>query len=344
MFTLTFIVSVTNIFSQNLDEEIGFIFVKAEYLYETSRYEDAIVQYNLVIIKDPKYKDALLKRATLKYKLAAYKGAKLDAMQAIDLLGISGSAASILAKAEFGMNQLDLALNNISAAIALVPDDAENYELRAKIYEMQGQMIKACGDLEKAILSGSVTAEAKARSLCGYVKNQTPVNIIPTSNVQNNQNTETAEVVTPVQGAEISQQTQNEEQRKSESDQGTIPEENPITEATEDETIPKEDNFISALDIDDDLIIEIYGQGLGRRKTTEIPSILILSDDDGTVSVDICVSHNGEVIKAEFNPGLSSIAKKSLVSLAIRKAKEFSFESALYPVQCGVMVFKIKGS
>lgn len=43
--------------AQVLDEETGFIFVKAEYLFETGRYDEAITQYNAVIAKDPKYKN-----------------------------------------------------------------------------------------------------------------------------------------------------------------------------------------------------------------------------------------------------------------------------------------------
>ena len=74
------------------------------------------------------------------------------------------------------------------------------------------------------------------------------------------------------------------------------------------------------------------------------PNILILSDTDGTVSVDICVNKRGKVESAEFNSKLSTIATKSLVSLAIRKAKDFWFESNDYKEQCGVIMFKITGS
>jgi hypothetical protein len=49
------------------------------------------------------------------------------------------------------------------------------------------------------------------------------------------------------------------------------------------------------------------------------------------------------VIKAEFNSRLSTIAKKSLVSLAMRKAREFEFSASSYDMQCGLMIFEIKG-
>jgi len=96
--------------------------------------------------------------------------------------------------------------------------------------------------------------------------------------------------------------------------------------------------------IDEDLTLIIRGEGLGKRKVLDQPNILILSDEDGTVAIDICVNKRGKVESAEFNTKLSTIAKKSLVSLSIRKAKDFWFEKNDYKEQCGVIMFKIKGS
>ena len=108
--------------------------------------------------------------------------------------------------------------------------------------------------------------------------------------------------------------------------------------------MPEEDNTPNEIEIDEDLILVIRGQGLGKRKILDQPNILILSDEDGVVSVDICVNKRGKVESAEFNSKLSTIAKKSLVSLAIRKSKDFWFEKNDYKEQCGVIMFKIKGS
>ncbi|MBK9687343.1 MAG: hypothetical protein IPO65_06140 [Saprospiraceae bacterium] len=42
--------------AQPLDEEIGFKLVKAEYLINTERFEDAIKELNAVILENPNYK------------------------------------------------------------------------------------------------------------------------------------------------------------------------------------------------------------------------------------------------------------------------------------------------
>ncbi|MBP6447889.1 MAG: hypothetical protein KA341_13880, partial [Saprospiraceae bacterium] len=48
----------SSLIGQALDEETGFIYVKAEYLLETGRYDEAVTNYNLVITKNPGYKNA----------------------------------------------------------------------------------------------------------------------------------------------------------------------------------------------------------------------------------------------------------------------------------------------
>ena len=62
------------------------------------------------------------------------------------------------------------------------------------------------------------------------------------------------------------------------------------------------------------------------------------------VTVEVCVNANGNVEYAEFVAAKSTLTQNSLVSLAIRKAKEFWFEDSDYPKQCGYIRFKIKGS
>ena len=130
--------------------------------------------------------------------------------------------------------------------------------------------------------------------------------------------------------------------RETEDENNTI-EEEPVREA-EVEKMPEEDNTPNEIEIDEDLTLVIRGQGLGKRKVLDQPNILILSDNDGIVSIDICVNKRGKVESAEFNSKLSTIAKKSLVSLAIRKSKDFWFEKNDFKEQCGVIMFKITGS
>ena len=108
--------------------------------------------------------------------------------------------------------------------------------------------------------------------------------------------------------------------------------------------IPDEDNTINSIVIDEELTLELFGQGLGKRRVLERPSILILAEKDGLVTVEICVNAEGRVDYAEFVASKSTLSQNSLVSLAIRKAKEFWFEDSDYPKQCGFIRFKIKGS
>ncbi len=336
--------------AQVLDEETGFVFVKAEYLFETGRYDEAITQYNAVIAKDPKYKNALIKRGLAKYALAAYKGAKMDAIQSIEISGISAEAAGLLGRSFSAMYEPNAAINSLTAAISLDDRNIDYYEWRAGVYESEGQLLKACKDYEAAMNLGSAAAESKAKNLCGISKTQ--ANNKPKVKVPNQDSAEVPEVEKPRETT-----NPNEIQKDEVLSDGVQEQTETNTEKTEptttiddsdhpviDENLPKEDNTVNSFVIDEDLTIEISGQELGRRVISETPSILILADENGKVTVNICVNKAGTVTKAEFNGSMSSIAKKSLVSLAIRKAKEFEFAPSKYDVQCGIMVFKIKGS
>lgn len=336
--------------AQVLDEETGFIFVKAEYLFETGRYDEAITQYNAVIAKDPKYKNALIKRGLAKYALAAYKGAKMDAMQFIEVNGISSESAGLLGRSFAAMNDANAAINCLTAAISLDDKNTDFYEWRAAILENEGQLLKACKDYETAMNLGSAAAESKAKNLCGISKNQS--NNKPKVKVINQEPDQPSTVETPVETT-----NPGEIQKDEVLSEGTQEPTGEVTETTDtpttiddselpviDESLPKEDNTVNSFVIDEDLTIEVSGQELGRRAISETPSILILADENGKVTVNICVNKSGTVTKAEFNGSMSSIAKKSLVSLAIRKAKEFEFAPGKYDSQCGIMVFKIKGS
>src|SRR5690606_24107231 len=155
-------------FSQggNLDGEIGFQYVKAEYLFETNRFDECIQEYNQVILKNPGYKDALVKRATAKYNLAAYKGAKQDVMQSIEIIGITAQGAYMNGKTENAMGNDEDAIRSVSAAIGL-EEQSDYYELRATMYEKPGQLLKACEDYQEAAALGSALGQQKNKALCG---------------------------------------------------------------------------------------------------------------------------------------------------------------------------------
>ena len=84
--------------AQNLDEEVGFNYIKAKYLLDTERYEDAIVEFTKIIKEEKEYKDALLLRAQAKYAMAAYQGTKKDVLLYAATKGLTGMAATLLGK------------------------------------------------------------------------------------------------------------------------------------------------------------------------------------------------------------------------------------------------------
>ncbi len=370
---LVFILAIISLCvkAQTLDEEIGFKIVKAEYLINTERYEDAIKELNEVIKLNGNFKNALLLRAETKYKLAAYKGAKQDAIEYIALNGITAKSAALLGKADYSLNALDAALNSLSAAIALGEKDAKIFEIRAEIYESKNQKISACEDWQMAAKLGSTKGAINAKKSCGM--KETPQEPAPTTtntnpthhedstpqetstNTSNNtsSNGQTKIDTTQIQPGE----GMTEGNRPSEADTktNTTPPSNtnttpPATTNTNSETgeggnlIPNEDNTINSIVIDEELTLDIFGQGLGKRAIMERPSILILAEKDGVVTVEICVNKEGRIDFAEFVPSKSTLNQNSLVSLAIRKSKEFWFENSEYPKQCGFIAFKIKGS
>lgn len=357
---------INSLYGQTLDEETGFLYVKAEYLYETGRYDEAISQYNQVINKDPGYKDALIHRGWAKYAMAAYKGAKADALQSIDLKGINADAAALLGRSFAQMGNEAAAINSLTAAIALDNKNASYYEWRAGVYEGDDQLLKACHDYEAAMNHGSASAEVKARNLCGSKpKPKTEdTGVTPTPNTNttsDNQNPnelgenevlsqgtkdpDTTPTPTPNSNSNSTQtsnaQTETQTSSEGESVVRVVDDSEPVVV---NDNLPKNDDTVNSLKIDEELVVQIYGQELGKRKITEVPSILILADENGKVTINFCVNKEGIVTSAEFNGNMSTIAKKSLVSLALRKAKEFEFAKGKYDSQCGVMVFVIKPS
>jgi hypothetical protein len=95
--------------------------------------------------------------------------------------------------------------------------------------------------------------------------------------------------------------------------------------------------------IDEDLTLIVTGQGLGSRDLLRKPNILILSDEEGVVVIDVCVSRGGRIISTKYNEAESTLLRKSLVSLALRKSKDFWFDKSDLMEQCGKIIFQVKG-
>lgn len=360
--------------AQNLEEEVEFNYIKAKYLLDTERYEDAIKAFTKIINDQKDFKDALLLRAKAKYAMAAYSGTKKDVLLYAASKGMTGMAATLLGKADYRMGRTDAAINSLSIAVMMnEEEDAQIPEFLGNLYEDKDQLLKACSYWQKATAMGSTKASIKAKKVCGdtYTKQEKPssipgktkINIPETTRKQRDEE----QTSTPIEMKDgtttgghlddsLGKPTREDSTENGEEGQVDEPTNDPLDTNTEDsdgstvedpeeyDRMPSEDNTPNEIEIDSDLTLVIRGQGLGKRKVLDQPNILILSDEDGIVAVDICVNKRGKVESAEFNSKLSTIAKKSLVSLAIRKSKDFWFEKNDYKEQCGVIMFKIKGS
>ncbi len=358
--------------AQSYEEEIGFTFVKAKYLLDTDRYDDAVREFNRVINSNPSLENALALRALAKYKLSAFIGTKKDILKYIELKGVTPEAVALLAKAEYQLTEFDAALNSLSTAIALVKDDPELFEFRASIYMDRDEKLKACNDWESAVGLGSSRALLSAKRNCDYQEvaepafpdendglttyNDDPRIITDDTTTEGTFNEGMTNEVKVIRDPVLSDY---KEINSGSSEINTQLDSNLIVQTsgldslmTYPPVIPEEpevdprllDNSTNEIVIDEDLTLSFSGQGLGSREVLKQPNILILSDEDGDVVINICVSRGGRVINATFNEGTSTLHRKSLVSLAIRKAKDFWFEKSDLKEQCGELRFKIKGS
>lgn len=395
LFCFAFFISGLSLSAQDLDSEAGFIYLKAKYLYETDRHNDAIREFNKVIKKVADYEDALVLRAESKFALAAYKGAELDALEYIALKGITPDVSIVLGKSQYQLENFEAAKNTLVTAVQLNPNDPDPLEILAEIAQEDGELLSACDYWKTAAKLGSSKAQEKSKKNCGET-------VEAEIETQIDDKEEVISIGSRIEGDPIEEKDvdpeTNEDEEEDEEESGTISvgtrvdddktedkSTNPvITKPSEDESKVENSNVVkkpktntddqdqdkeetskveikvvdieeekeeeiddtpNEIVIDEELKLLISGQGLGRREIVKTPNILILSEQDGIVVIDICVNKQGRVESAEFNSKLSTIGKKSLISLALRKSKDFWFESdKSKKEQCGTILFDIKGS
>ncbi len=349
LFTCLIALFMVPAIGQSYEEELNFKYVKAKYLVDTERWEDAVKTLNEIIKQNEKHEDALYLRAKAKYMLAAYQGAKNDILSAIGNMGLTGEIASLYAKVLYALDDYSAARNTIDVAILSDSENAKNYELRADLFMLEDKIISACEDWEKGAGLGSGKSGFNLEKYCGKsIKKTRP-----------KEESADKEKVTKIDRLPDDNKPYEEQENEKKNPSDSYEEEKYSEDglnASESDTAHMDDNeedFLeediveekeNMIEIDEDLTLIIRDGGLGSRKVLDRPSILILSDEDGDVTVEICVNERGKVVNAEFDPKKSTISKKSLVSLAIRKAKDFWFEKSNKGEQCGYIVFKIKAS
>ncbi|HMP30078.1 MAG TPA: hypothetical protein PKD85_10785 [Saprospiraceae bacterium] len=322
-------------YGQDLDSEIGFKYVKADYLLKTQRFDEALKELNEIIRDNPSFNNTLFLRADLRFKTADYVNAKNDILKVIELKGISIESAALLGRCDYALKNNNAAELSLDAAIKMGSIDEKVLLEHADLMFNKGSNDKACESWQKAARNGSSTAAINLSKNCG--KSTMPasgeISTVPTQTV-------------PTDPPAVANENSN---KVSENDSSTNVTNDVVNSEEESKPIfsfpvPEEDNTINEIIIDEDLTISIFGQGMGKRKILEKPSILILSEVDGEVAVEICVNENGRVETAEFIASKSTIDNKGLVSLAVRKSRDFWFDKSDFRKQCGYIIYKVKGS
>lgn len=352
--------------AQNVEEEVEFLYMKAKYLYDTDRHEDAVNAFNKVIKKDAGHEDALVLRGASKFGLAAYKGAMKDFNRSIELRGVTRDVVGWIALTHYKMDNIQQAVNSLETALTIDPKNRTLWTLQGDIAMADGEKLKACESWEKAAELGDTKAERKMAASCGTKARKKRDNGGFNQGIPNKTDKSEEEVMTNDENETLDedevislgekQEDENDEEESNTPNNETSEDDEEIGEdevlslgdKEEEEEIEakpvKDPNEKAIIEVDEDLTLEIYGEGLGYRKILDQPNILILAEEDGTVAVNICVGRTGSVKSAEFNDDLSTINRQSLISLAIRKAKEFWFAKDRKKEACGVIIYKIKGS
>lgn len=295
-------------FAQDIESELGFIYVKAEYLLDTDRYEDAIVELTKIIDQDASFKDVLFKRAQAKFAIAAFVGAKRDLLQSFEVKGITPESLLLFGKAQRDLDEVEASTTTLKTA-----------EMLSARASSQGSPSKRMPKTSQRDDSGDD-------------------NEMDDSGSSNNDKT-TGEKVKDELDELDAKVNDILDDLLGKGDDSKDEDEN--DEPEEEVYVP--DNSVNEIYIDEDLTVLIK-DGLGGRKILDQPNILILSETSGDVTVDVCVNRNGKVTSAEFNKSKSSLSIQSLVSLAVRKSKEFWFEGVDRGDEvCGTIVFKITG-
>jgi len=332
--TCLFILFASFMIAQDVESELGFVFMKAEYLLETQRYGEAIDEYSKVISQDPTYKDAYSKRAEAKYALKSYTGVRNDIIELIKVKGVSAQSVRLLGLAESQLGNHTEAVNSLILAQSLFPKDSEIVTaLAMSAYSANDPA--ACKILKSQ--SGNNTVAKYIANVCNSSEtpkrrgnNKQPKSDYPKQPTSEKGTKGSKGRVDDILTVDPSNAQQEESQ--------TTQTDKEVEEVVEEEVVI--DDTVNRIVIDEDLTV-IIKNGIGSRRIIDQPSILLLSEKSGEVTVDICVSKAGRVESAKINEAQTSINTESLKSLALRKAKEFWFGRG--DEQCGTIVLEING-
>ncbi|MBM3187922.1 MAG: tetratricopeptide repeat protein [Chloroflexi bacterium] len=147
-------------------------------------YDRALTEYERAVTVDPKASEAQIALGVL-YEM---KGRTADANKALaaarELLGNELDYLLALARAYQTAGQLDQALAQAEAALALDPNSAQAYLTRAGIHEDLGNRVQALQDLERtatlALENDQAELAAVAKMRLGMLSQQVPADMFGT--------------------------------------------------------------------------------------------------------------------------------------------------------------------
>ena len=325
--TFVFLIILTSFvlpaIGQDIEEDNMVLYIKANLLYDSGRYDEAVRMYNRILSKDDNYTNAYIMRAKTKYALGAYKGTKQDVLIYIERAGVNKELIRLMAETEFKLNNLLAADNYAKIALEMDAYDGDLYYLSGMIAAQDNRKNDACESFSMGSSLGHGRCSDMFNSSCyGYV-------IRSKGSSSSSPAGEVASALDSVAvGTELS------------SESGDMPESN-IPEIASQEEPPVDLTAVQEIKIDDKLNL-VLTNGLGERYVEFKPNILIISSEDGHVAIDLCVNSDGKVISADFNKDRSTINRSSLTSLALRKTKEFIFIPSLRSEQCGTILYKVR--
>ena len=341
-----FLIAVTSAaFSQSLEDDLSILYIKANVLYDSGRYDESVQMYNRILSEDDSYAAAYFMRGKAKYELGAYRGTKKDILNYIEENGVTKEVIKLMSKTEYNLENFKAAKNYVKTALELDPYDAEQYKIGGDIERALGNDNEAC----EMWYSASELGDSKSKSLlqknCGiYMRmrkqNQDRKQRPSTPSTDRTNDREQSEESLDDKILEDTRDENESGNRDRDRDETAMEEDKSNDEMGQARVESPDMDAMQEIEVDEELSI-VIGNGLGKRKIEKQPDIFMLADVSGRVVIDVCVDGRGKVKDATLNKDQTTVYKAGLMSLALRKSKEFSFFPSFRSEQCGQFIFMI---
>ncbi|MEE9372793.1 MAG: tetratricopeptide repeat protein, partial [Saprospiraceae bacterium] len=313
--------------AQLFQDDNNILFMQANVLYNTDRYDEAVRMYNRIIRDDPNFSRAIFMRGKAKFALGAFKGTKNDMLEYIDQRGINQDVIEIMANTELKLNNDRNALSYLEILIKMEPYEGKHLAKAAQLSFDNNDRNRACEYWIQSAKLGDSGGTKKAALHCAY---DLSIHLPEKPHLPKKKDDE-------ILKKDDALVLENPNDVKHDSAiVVNIPE---VIDVSVKTTTPYIDMDASQdVEIDDELTLTL-NSGLGTRKIDDLPNILMLSDKSGRVVLDLCVDGGGKVYSVQLNSKLTTIFRSSLSSLAMRKAKQILFMPSLVENQCGLLLF-----